>query len=444
MKLSNQAISVGVMHAATALQPLIILPYAGHILGPHYFGVYAYAMTIEQFIVSIVGYGFHWTAQRAAASARNEPAVLSALLAEVSAAGCLLLVLVSVAGLAVAGPVLPITKSLYMCLLLGGVGAIAFPAWLFIGIERPWQATIPVVSSRLIALVCFVTLVRSPAQLNLAVAIQSSVPFVSGVMCLPFLYWMGLSGFRSLTLGRIKRQLVDGWRGFQFTLAERISMILPVPLVEHIAGYAAAGQFSVAEKFVTATRIGFRAVVDTLLPRVAYYAAHDPAKGISLIRRSFLTLVGGVMVSLAMFFIAPPLIILFFGAQFSPAISIVRSMAILPLILNANTCLSTLYMLNYGHERAWALLAAAGLLCLISVSYVGSVYIGNPTMAVVLGMIAKEILILVVAAVFFVRFSQNKAMAYSDHDMTLPLHRLRRLSVIQALPDQIQSDHHGV
>jgi O-antigen/teichoic acid export membrane protein len=232
-------------------------------------------------------------------------------------------------------------------------------------------------------------------------------------MSLPFLYRIGLGGFKSLTAARVKQQLVTGWRGFLFTLAERISMILPVPLVEHFAGYAAAGQFSVAEKFVTATRTGFRVVIDTLLPRVAYYAAHDPTKGISLIRRSFLTLGGGALISLSLFFIAPYLIITFFGPDFSPATSIVREMAILPLILNANICLSTLYMFNYGHERAWTILTVGSLCCLILVTFVSYIFGNDATTAVVLGMIAKETAIFLVSAAFFIRFSQIKAAGRS-------------------------------
>ena len=64
-------------------------------------------------------------------------------------------------------------------------------------------------------------------------------------------------------------------------------MTLPIPLVGHFSGYIAAGEYSIAEKFVSATRPFFRVMSDTFLPRVAFQARHDPEAGLTLIWRHF-------------------------------------------------------------------------------------------------------------------------------------------------------------
>src|SRR5712691_11418312 len=102
MNLRKHATSLAIMHAADVVQPLVILPYAARVLGPVQFGKFAYAMAIGLFAGTLVEYGFHWTAQRAAASARREPAVIATLFAEVAATKALLCFVVTLAGVAAA------------------------------------------------------------------------------------------------------------------------------------------------------------------------------------------------------------------------------------------------------------------------------------------------------------------------------------------------------
>src|SRR3982074_908795 len=158
MNLRKHATSLAIMHAADMVQPLLILPYAARVLGPVQFGRFAYAMAIGQLAGTLVEYGFHWTAQRAAASARHEPAVIASLFAEVAATKAILCFVVTLAGVAAADGLLAVSKPMFLCVMLTSVGGILFPAWLFIALERAWQAAIAVVVGRSLALVCFLTL----------------------------------------------------------------------------------------------------------------------------------------------------------------------------------------------------------------------------------------------------------------------------------------------
>jgi O-antigen/teichoic acid export membrane protein len=408
MSLRKQAASLAIMHAADVLQPLLILPYAGRVLGPHDFGQFAYAVSIGQLAATVVDYGFHWTGQRAAAPAREDPAAIASLFAEVITTKVMLCLLVTLAGFVAAGSLFAISKSMFLCTMLTSVGGILFPAWLFIALERAWQATIAVVIARTLALVLFLTMVASPDQLELAVAIQASIPLVAGALSLPFVVPIGFSGFKSVTSSRIVMQLRDGWRGFLYALVERAALTLPVPLVQHFGGYVAAGQYSVAEKFVSATRPFLRVMSETFLPRVAYYARHDPAAGVALIWSALFTVGVGAALSLFLFFAAPYVIIGLFGEEYSGAIPIVRVMSIIPVLMNANVCTSNLYMFNFGHERAWASLTVSGLLVFLSVAYFLSLYLSNAAVAVAMGVVARECVVLVVSAGFFLAFGVAK------------------------------------
>ena len=415
MSLRKHASSLVIMHAADVLQPLLILPYAGRVLGPLEFGQFAYAVAIGTLAATIVDYGFHRTGQRAAASAQREPAVIAALFAEVVATKALLFLVVTVAGLAATNGLLALSKPLFLCAMLTSLGSMLFPPWLFIALERAWQAAIAVVVSRVLAIVLFLAMVTSPAQVELAVAIQCGIPLVAAIVSLPFIVAVGLGGFTTITLSRIGMQLRSGWRGFLYTLVERALMTLPVPLIQHFAGYVAAGQYSVAEKFVGATRPLFKIMSETFLPRVAFYASHDPAAGVNLIWTSLLTLVVSAVLSLSLFFIAPYVIVILFGHEFSGAIPIVRVMSVLPILMNMNICTSMLYMFNYGHERAWTILTVAGLLVFLAVAYLLCLYLPDAAIAVVLAIIARESVVLVVSGGFFLVVGAARMRASPAH-----------------------------
>jgi O-antigen/teichoic acid export membrane protein len=405
MSLRRQAVSLTIMHAADVLQPLLILPYAARVLGAHQFGAFAYAMAIGQFAATFVAYGFHWTAQRAVGAARNEPRVIATLFADVLLTKTALCLLITTVGLVAANSVLAISQPMFLCAMLTAFGGIIFPDWLLIGLERAWQAALATVTARICAFVSFVLLVRSPEHVAFAVASQSAVPLMAGLVSLPLIRSIGMAGLRSVRLASITGQLRNGWAGFLYTLVERMVMTLPMLLVQHYGGYVAAGHYSLAEKFVSATRPFFRILSDTLLPRVAFYARHDSKAGLRLVWLSLSSLVIGLGFSLGLLIVAPMIIVPIFGEPFAGSIPIVRLLAVIPLLLNVNACTSNLFMFNYGYERVWSVLNVASLAIFVIASFLMLSVLSNATTAVSLAVVAKEALVFLVSASCLIAFT---------------------------------------
>ena len=404
MSLGKQATSLGLMHAADVLQPLLVMLYAGKLFEPVHFGQYVYALSISQIAVTFVDYGFHWTGQRAAAVMKQNPELVASLLAEVIATKLILFVLV-IGGMSALSRGLHLVDATTMvAAVVATAGTVLFTPWLFIALDRAWQAAAAVVVSRIMALVGFVTLIKSPSQLPLAVALQASIPLIAALVALPYVFSVGLGGFRTVTAARIASQLRDGWRGFLYTVVDRALVSLPVPLVEHFGGYVAAGQYSIAEKFLSATKPVFRVILETFLPKVAHAAHHDPASGLALVRDSFLTLIAGAGLSLSLYFIAPTLIIFLFGQDFAGAIPIVRAMAVLPLLMNVNLCTAGLYMFNFGFERAWAMLTVAGLIVFLTTVPLLHLVLTNAGLSVAVALVCRESLVLAVSTAFYLSY----------------------------------------
>jgi O-antigen/teichoic acid export membrane protein len=323
--------------------------------------------------------------------------------------------------------VLSISRSMFLCAMLNAVGSVFYSSWLLIGLERAWQGACATVVARSVTLLGFLAFVVSPTQVELAVGFQSAVPLICGIVSLPFVAPVAFEGVRGVTLSGIGRQFTSGSRVFLYSFVGRTSIILPVLLVGHFGGYAAAGQYSIAEKFVSATRRFFRVMSDIFLPRVAFYARHDPSAGLRLIWISLSTCIVGGGLSFWLF-ISTPLI---FGESSTGAIPIVRLMSIVPLLINLNMCTSNLYMFNYGHERAWSSLAAGTLLVFLSLSYFLLLTLSNAATAVGIAVIAKEAVVLLVSAGFFLTFGVAGTRLCRRDDRTrrprLASHRTFRL-----------------
>ena len=402
MSLHRQALALTVMHMVDVLQPLLVVPYAARILGPEQFGRFVYALSVGAIAATLVDYGFHWTGQREAATARGNERALSGILANITCAKAALLLLVLIVGL-LSSRAIGLDRPLFLAALTTAAGNVLFPAWLFIGTEQCWRAALPAAAARFLLLGAFLAFVRTPEDATIATAIQGAAPLLAAAMTAVYTMRLAATGLRRVSVSSVRLQFRDGSRAFLFTLVERIVITAPLLMVTYLEGYTAAANYAIADKFIGATRPFFRVVSETFLPRIAYYAKHAPEDGISLVWNVWYTLIVGGAFSLTLYFVAPYMIILLFGREFAPAIPILKLMSVIPFLLNANLLTSTLYMFNFGHERAWGYLVALSLVVFFLSGWAAVTAGMEPIFAIPLALIAKELSVLAVSGTYFVR-----------------------------------------
>jgi O-antigen/teichoic acid export membrane protein len=410
--LHRRAAGLVVMHVADVLQPLLILLHAGKVLGPDGFGQYAYTLAITAIGCTVVDYGFDFTARRAAASAQYDPTAIRIIYAEVTTVKSILSIGVCLLGLMATSVSQALSPPVFLCLLLAITGEVLSPVWLFVALERPWRAAVAIVIARSVALVAFLTIVHSPSQAFVAAAIQASIPLATAIISLPAILSIGISGFKSLSVKGLVSRFKEGQHSFISIIAITATALLPVPLVQHFAGFAAAGYYSAAEKLVNVARPMFRVIADFLMPRVAYLASHDPAKGLVVIWKSLWTLIASIALSLILYFNGPYVLIVLFGPQFSDAGEIVRILSVLPVLMNIRLCMADLYMFHYGHDRGWMALTAAGLPIFLVTAFLLSWWASGER-AIAIGIVAGELFIALVATRVFAASMKMRSSSIS-------------------------------
>lgn len=371
------------------LQPLIVLPYLAGVLGPERLGVYAYLLSLAALASVIIDYGFGWTGQQAAARLREDPDELGSLTAQVITAKALLCLFVACLGLFALQAGLLADSTTLLCVMLSPIGGALFPVWLFLGIERPWRVTIPVVVARAFALIVTLVTVTSSTQVQLAVAIQASVPLVSAVVSVPFFLRSSIRGLRSLQFPHVLNLLRTGFAPFVSSLAINAVVILPVPIVSLAAGEAAVGYYTIADRFLTAFRALFRVLSQTLMPRVAYESTRDRLTGILLVWRCFATVPFALMLSVLTYVAGPYVVATLFGSSFLPAAQLLRSMALIPILMNLVLCTFSLYVFNFKDVKVWTTLSLSRVALFLAFVAALSGKIGAP-LAVIAAITAAE------------------------------------------------------
>ena len=114
---------------------------------------------------------------------------------------------------------------------------------------------------------------------------------------------------------------------------------------------SAVGYFAGAEKISKAFMGLMNPLNQALYPRLSHLAIHNPKEGGRLLRLNALVVgVGGLLLSLFVFFSAPILVRFLLGRELAPAIPVLRLLSVLPFLIGMNTVLSTQWMAPLGMD----------------------------------------------------------------------------------------------
>jgi O-antigen/teichoic acid export membrane protein len=399
---SRAALELGIMQAATVLQPLLVLPHLASVLGPHAFGQYLFLLSVATIAATVNDYGFSWTAQRAAAHSRDNPAALARLLAEVLTVKVVLFCGIAALGIALLPFQLPQAPSpvQLLTMLLLPAGSALFPIWYFIGIQRTDIAAVAVTLARLCALILILLLVRSTQDLERAIAIQAGIVLLSAVISIPFFVRGFAIGLRSLELRSLLARVRSSFGAFISSLAIASYTMLPLPLVGIFSGEHAAGQFGIAEKFLIAARALLNVVAHLLMPRAAYLGHRDVGTGFYLLARTLIIVPAAICLSLGIYFMGGPVIELLFGSDFSLSAEITRAVAAVPTLMAITFVAANLFMFNFGYSVEWTRLMTFSSFAFVAMALALQNLFSGVT-AVVASILITEAILSVVSMAYF-------------------------------------------
>jgi PST family polysaccharide transporter len=344
--------------------PLVTIPYLVRTLGPAAWGLVAMAQGFGNYLNLAVEYGFNLSATREVARHRHAPDRVADLVAGVMGAK-LLLALGGVALAVLLQHAFPTLQKHPEILWAGVVAGIALglnPLWYFQGCERMKVVAALEVITKSAAAAGVFFFIHSPADAWRVLGLQASASVLSTGFGLALTYRRVAA--RRPTAALVSSALRTGWTMFLFRNSAMLYTSGNSFLLGLFAPPTAVGYFAGAEKISKAFMGLLNPVNQALYPRLSHLAVHDPKEGGRLIRvNALLVGAGGLVLGGAVFLSAPLLVRILLGPALTPAIPILRLLAILPPLIGMNTVLMTQWMAPLGMDSILnRIICGAGLL----------------------------------------------------------------------------------
>lgn len=375
-RLRHNIAALSALQAANYLIPLVTLPYLTRVLGVEAFGKYALVLAVMAYFVLLTDYGFSWSATRQIAANRDDHHVVSSVFSATWSAQWLLAFLSGLMLIATvtAMPVLQQDATLYFVGFTLVIGNVFLPLWLLQGLERMREVAIIQVTGRIATLPPLFLLVKDPEDVVWAVALAGAGPALAGVLSL---YWISrnrLVRWQKPALSSALSALRDGGSLFRSKISISLYTMLTPLVLGAISGTTAVGYFTLADRIRRAAQAMLEPVSQAIYPRLSHLYTRDRSAAQNMIKRSAVIIIGlSAVSSLFIWMMADWLVMLLGGAEFTPAVTVLRWLAFLPLIMGLSNILGVQIMLPSGLNRPFngIVYAAAifGLLIVLPLVY---------------------------------------------------------------------------
>jgi len=344
--------------------PLFTIPYLVRTLGPAAWGLAAMAQGLGNYVNLAVEYGFGWSATRELARHRDSPERIAELLSGVTGAKLALAAAGALIAIVLQHTV-PALRSQPAILWAGAIAGMALglnPMWYFQGRERLQVVAALEVASKIIAAFGIFVFVHRPADAWRVLGLQAGASLISTGVGLTMAYREVPR--LAIRPGLVWQALREGWSMFLFRSSGMLYTSGNSFLLGLFAPPEAVGYFAGAEKIAKAFMGMLNPFNQALYPRLARLLKESPERAARLFRTNAVVVgVGGLLLGCGVFFGAPLLVRVLLGRAMTPAVPVLRLLAILPPLIGMNTVLCTQWMAPLRMDRTlnW-IIAGAGML----------------------------------------------------------------------------------
>jgi PST family polysaccharide transporter len=329
------------------LLPMITLPYLTRVLGVEAWGIVALTQVVLGCFTLITNWGFGFSATRKIAANRMDLEKLSEIfMATWIAQWLLCIIAIVVIGLFIS--YIPFFKKYEEYYLLGMgviVGSVMFPTWFLIGLERMGQVAMSQVVTRLSALPLIFIFIHHPSDGPRMIGILAVTSITGGIFSI---LWIKRQVNLSWCLPKwqpIKQELIDGVHLFYSTLSITLYTSLTPIIIGIFLGNTAVGYFSLADRIRMMVQSLTAPITQSLYPKVSYLFIHDKNQAhVILVKVSKVILLISFSSSLLIWIYADIIVDIVAGVKFRPAVTILRWLSPLPLVISISNILGVQVM----------------------------------------------------------------------------------------------------
>ena len=360
-RLRHNIMALGAVQAGNFLVPLLALPYLARVLGAEAYGQMVWVQTIMLFGAIWVDFGFGWSATREISTHRHDSVRVAHLFANVWAVqwGLAVLFALGVISVVYIYSGIRLDPTVFVVGLGIVLGQVMLPLWLFQGLEALREVAAIQFLAKFLALPLVFLWVKGPQDVLWALMFLSASSLLAGVMSLVWMHYRRLVHWVLPDIAGMHAALRDG--ALLFSSRALISLYTTlVPLaVGYWAGPTQLAYFNLADKIRTAVQALLTPVSQSIFPRMSWLFQQDESAAYALLRK---IAVGVSAVSGFAGFVlwvgADELMVLLGGADFVNGATVLRWLALVPLVVVLSNLMGVQIMLPKGMNKPFTVILA--------------------------------------------------------------------------------------
>lgn len=383
---------LSLLQVAGYVFPLITVPYLARVIGPEGYGKIGFASAVVAWFLSVVTWGFDFTATRDAARNRNDIDKVSEIFSNViwtrlflcCCSFIILLLLIAFI------PTFNKAKIVLIFTFLLIPGHIMFPEWLFQAMERMKYITIFSLVSKLVFTCLVFVFIHKPDDYLLQPIMVSMGYLVSGILAFYIIIHNWGVRFKRPVFSKIISTIMGGFDVFINNFMPNLYNSMSTVMLGFFAGPIANGMLNAGGQIVTITQQFMNILSRTFFPFLARNIdKHKIFSRISIL----ISFIG----SFVLFVISPMFIKVLYTEDFNDAIIVSRILSVSLLFTTISNVYGTNYLILLGFERQLRNITAVfsvlglllGLVLIYNYSFVGAAL----TVSITRGLLAISTLV---------------------------------------------------
>ncbi len=408
--LLSNIFSLSILQASNYILPLLTVPYIVRIIGPEYFGLLAFAMSLIGYLAIITDYSFNLSATRQISIYREDRGKINEIFSAVFITKMILMLISFLLLIIIINCIERFKNNSEIYIYSFGliVGQALLPNWLFQGLQRMKNITYLNLTFKMIFTISIFIFVKEESDYYI-VPLLTSVGYIAiGIVSL---YYVKNSLNVKLKWPKsemIKYQLVEGWHIFISNISISLYTLSNTLILGLMTNNTIVGYFAAAEKVIMAVKGLYIPISQSIYPLIAKKMLENKKEGLEFIYKTA-WIVGTLMlaISVIIFINSDNIIQILFGTSYEPAINLLKIMSILPFIITLSNLFGIQTMLNLSYKKEFSIIVGIGAIIGVSLSIILTPIYGVIGLSIIMTLVEVLITIMIIS---FINFKIKKGI----------------------------------
>lgn len=341
------------LQGLTYVIPLLVLPYLMKVLGAEKFGYIGFALSVCQYLMLFVDFGFNLSAtKRIALSLDNKEELnrifSSTVYAKMGLLACSFILLLAMSLI----PQFAVYRSTMFVMFLMVLGQAGLFVFLFQGIgEIKWISIFNCIAKVAVLPLTFI-LVKSPDDVLIAALLQGMVAITAMLISWSMIVKKGWVKLVSVKLKDIKTELSESFPLFLSTAATSVYTACFVLILGYFASPEEVGQYSAVDRVMRALcYLVLVPILQVYYPKISALAKDNIALARSRVKGLLAVVLAGMFVIAIFLYFCSPIMIKFLGDDYLESDGLFKIMSFVPIFVGIGGVFGQLILLAIGDDK---------------------------------------------------------------------------------------------